>query len=183
MTDSTMPKTNVVMVRDNVRDLPDWPLPEGYTIRPIVIEDIGLWSDVWNDAEDGRTYSHDHFRSQFGHDQKLIAERCLLLVDPRGVVVGTTSAWFKDKPDGMGLIHWVAIRPAYQGKGLAKPLMAEAMKRLALYHDRMMLKTQAHRLPAIALYLRCGFEGAPGDNAEQQKLWAEIHSRLEAAKR
>ena len=73
--------------------------------------------------------------------------------------VGTASAWYKNDHRGLdnGLIHWVAVRPNYQGKGLGKAVLACALEKLSLWHERAMLGTQSKRLPAIALYLDIGF--------------------------
>ncbi len=54
-------------------------------------------------------------------------------------------------------IHWVAIAPAYQGRGLAKPLVAAACLRLrALGHVWAYLTTSTSRLPAVSLYTKFG---------------------------
>jgi ribosomal protein S18 acetylase RimI-like enzyme len=69
------------------------------------------------------------------------------------------SAWYSREFRGEdhGRIHWLAVRPAYRRRGLARAALSHAMNRLAEWHDRCWLDTQAHRLPAIRLYLDFGF--------------------------
>ncbi len=56
-----------------------------------------------------------------------------------------------------GRIHWVAIRPEAQGKGLGKAAMSHALQELARWHDRCYLVTSTERAAAITLYLKFGF--------------------------
>ncbi len=178
-----MPQTPVRMVRTHVNDLPDWPLPGGFKIRAIEPEDIGLWCDVWRDAENKTDFDTAYFRKQFGDNDNMIRDRCMLLEDDRGIVVGTTSAWFEEAQPEVGKIHWVAIRPSHQGRGLAKPMMCAALHRIAAFHDSMVLYTHAHRLPAIALYYRCGFEADHDYREGQAELWQRINDRLDSISR
>ena len=55
------------------------------------------------------------------------------------------------------MVHWVAVRPAYQGRGLGKAMLSFTLNQLAQWHDRAFLGTQTKRLAAIWLYLSFGF--------------------------
>jgi len=75
-------------------------------------------------------------------------------------VIGTATAWLgRDYKDGSyGRVHWVAIRPAYQGQGLSRPLMSEVLRALKrLGHERAYLTTSRRRPIAIRLYKSFGF--------------------------
>ena len=39
------------MVRTHMENIPQYPFPEGYGIRPMRLDEGGLWTDIWNDAE------------------------------------------------------------------------------------------------------------------------------------
>ena len=79
-----------------------------------------------------------------------------------------------------GRIHWVAIVPEFQGRGLAKPLLTAVMNRMVeLGHQRARLATATQRLPAINLYLKFGFLPDPR-NEEELSAWEEIRQILGA---
>jgi GNAT superfamily N-acetyltransferase len=105
-----------------------------------------------------------------------LPERQLFLLDCEGVAVGTATAWFNNDYRGekCGRIHWVAIVPEHQGRGLSKPLLSAACRRLEeLGHHKAYLVTSSVRIPAISLYLRFGF--APDVRSdEDKKVWNEI---------
>ena len=94
--------------------------------------------------------------------------------------VGTISAWYSRDFRGSdhGRIHWVAVRPAYGRRGLAKAGMSHAMSRLAERHERCWLSTNTLRLPAIRMYLDFGFR--PDRGAEGAlPAWREVRSALD----
>jgi GNAT superfamily N-acetyltransferase len=171
------------MIREHVRDIPQFAPPAGFGFRPIRPDNVGLWLDIWRDAEPHFQIGDDMFAKEFGADWARIAERCFLLFAADGAAVGTISVWVMPAYRGMdyGRIHWVAIRRACQGAGLGKVLMTHAMNRGARLHERIMLNTQSKRIGAIKLYLDFGFEpnlelpGAPA-------VWAEIGVNLRTQK-
>ena len=57
-----------------------------------------------------------------------------------------------------GRIHWLAIRPAFQGRGLAKAALFEALRIMAQWHQQAWLATSTGRAAAIRLYLHAGFQ-------------------------
>jgi GNAT superfamily N-acetyltransferase len=86
------------------------------------------------------------------------------VVDERGVAVGTISAWYnRDFKGGeWGQLHWVALRRAYQGKGLARPMLSHALTQMAQWHERAFLGTSTstaarhQTLPGLRLRSRPG---------------------------
>jgi mycothiol synthase len=61
-------------------------------------------------------------------------------------------------PEGGGL-NWVAGDPEHRGKGLGLAVCAAVVKRfLGAGYRRIYLQTDDFRLPAIATYLKLGFE-------------------------
>jgi len=176
---------HVRMIRPHLRDIPQFAFPEGFGIRPMRPGEAGLWLDIHRDAEPFFAIPEDLFAQQFGSDPAAQAWRCFFIVTARDVAVGTLSAWFNRDFQGAdaGRIHWVAIRPAYQGRGLAKPAMAHAMNVLAHWHDRAYLDTSTGRLPAIKIYLDFGFLpdlSLPGAVAAWRRVAAVLpHPALE----
>lgn len=171
--------TTVIMIRPHMRDIPQVPLPAGYGVRSMTVDDIGLWTDIWRDAEPGQTIPDRLFRDEFGDDLGAVPYRCFIMTDPRGLGVGTISAWYNRSFHGRnaGRIHWVAVRPSCQGKGLGKAMMTYAMNRLAEWHDSSYLFTSAERIGAIALYLSFGYEPdmRPANACD---AWTLVNERL-----
>lgn len=164
--------TNVVMIREHMRDIPQVAFPDGYGVRGMRREDIALWTDIQRDAEEFLTIGDNLFLGQFGDDLESIGHRCFIVTDPKGRGIGTISAWRSRNWRGKewGRIHWVALRPSYQGKGLGKAMLTFAMNELAQYHDRVYLDTDLKRIPAISLYLKYGFQ-PDRSTPEGERVW------------
>jgi len=93
------------------------------------------------------------------------------------------AAW--PLPDGRGSegqrygrVHWVAIVPEMQGKGLSKPMLSVVLDRLReLGHGRAYLTTNTVRTAAINLYLKFGF--APDIRAPHEVgAWRDVRAQI-----
>jgi beta-glucuronidase len=170
----------VIMVRSHMRDIPQYPFPAGHGLRGMTTDDIGLWTDIQRDAEPYFAIGDTLFRDEFGDDMEAIGRRCFIVTDDRGLGVGTISAWYDRDFRGReyGRIHWVAIRPRYQRKGLARAALSVAMQTLSRWHDRSYLLTSGERIGAIALYLGFGFEPDMVP-ANARAAWEEVGRKLD----
>lgn len=151
--------TRLVMTRPNMDLLPEVDLPTGYSIRPMTAGDVSLWTDIQRDAEEYLDISDGLFRQEFGDDPAAWERRCFIVTDPRKLGVGTISAWYdRDfQGDEWGRIHWLAVRPSEQGKGLGQAALAYALRVAAQWHDKCYLVTATERTGAVALYKKFGF--------------------------
>jgi ribosomal protein S18 acetylase RimI-like enzyme len=156
---STSGLIRVTMIRPHMRDIPQVDFPTGFRMRPMRLDEIATWTDVIRDAEEHLEISDDKFMEQFGSDLAAVPERCFFVVDEADTPIGTVSAWYSHdfKDTDYGRIHWMAIRPPYQGRGLGKAALSLAMNRLAEHHERAWLSTATIRIPAIKMYLNFGF--------------------------
>jgi GNAT superfamily N-acetyltransferase len=147
------------MIRPHLRDIPEPSFPPGWGMRAMTVQDIGLWTDIQIDAEPFLKIEPDLFIREFGSDLDAVPARCFLLTDPRGLGMGTISAWYNRDFRGAeyGRIHWVSVRPSSQGRGLGKAELLYAMRVLARWHDKAYLVTSTERVGAVALYLNVGF--------------------------
>ena len=117
---------------------------------------------------------------EFGTDVAQLGQRQCFLLDAQQVPIATATAWFEDDFDGVpyGRVHWVAMVPRYQGRGLSKPLMSIVLTRMAeLGHERVFLRTSTARLPAIQLYQQFGFVPLLG-SSEDRMIWQQLNARL-----
>lgn len=149
----------ITMVRPDMGDLPCAEFPEGFSIRPMRLDEVGLWTDIHRDAEPYFPIEDDLFYQEYGDDLQATQQRCFIIANAKGVAVGTISAWYNRdfKGKDYGRVHWVAVRPAYQRRGLARAGLAHALHQLAQWHDRCYLRTSIPRVGAIRLYLDAGF--------------------------
>ena len=177
--DVTREYIDVRMTRENLDGIPDCALPTGYSIRWYRQGDEDIWLRIQLLADEYTKVTPGLFVEEFGTDAKLLSERQCFLYDSVDNAIGTASAWFGDHgKKSLGRIHWVAIVPAHQGKGLAKPLLASVCNRLrSLGHSKTYLTTQTCRIPAINLYARFGF--APVIESDRDReIWRELEGHV-----
>ena len=168
-----------LMVRRSLAGIPEFALPAGYSFRRFRPGDGALWTDIQRDAEPYFGIGDALFDSQFGDHLDSMPHRSIFVVDEKGAAVATATAWWRaDRlgPDA-GCVHWVAVRRTHQGRGIARPLVAEVLRILAAVHGRAVLETSTERLGAIKVYLDLGFE--PDTEAPEAELaWREVAARL-----
>jgi ribosomal protein S18 acetylase RimI-like enzyme len=151
----------IVMVRTDLENTPDMPIPGSYQLRRFEPGDESAWARVETAA--GEFTDPDkalaHFAGEFGAHLSEMRERCLFLETSGGEVVGTTTAWRNLEFQGRdyGRIHWVAVVPACQGKGLGRLLVTKALILMRRWHERAYLTTQTTSWVGVHLYLTLGF--------------------------
>jgi len=172
----------VKMLREHLRDIPRFGLPDGYSLRGYQPGDEETWLKIQLGADRHNRITPELFEEQFGSARASLPQRQCYLLDTRGREVGTATAWFDDHFEGarVGRLHWVAMAPEYQSRGLGKPLLTAVCHRLReLRHERVYLSTSSARLPAINLYLRFGF--VPLIRSEHESfLWQRILDQTES---
>ena len=166
----------VTMIRADLKDIPQHPLPADYNIRLFRPGGKRTWIRIHGLAETHLKVTGRTFDANFGRDPRVLGKRMFFLVAPDGSDAGTITAWYDRcyRRRAWGLIHWVAITPEHRGRGLSKAMLTVAMNRLrALGHRRAMLRTRTSRIPAIRTYLGFGF--VPDWATEHaQRAWALV---------
>ncbi|MBM4042779.1 MAG: GNAT family N-acetyltransferase [Planctomycetes bacterium] len=174
---------SVAMVRSDLEGLPQCAPPEPFAIRRYRPGDEAAWMRIHLAADKLNTFPPGKFAEQFGADERLLAERQLYLCDGEGREIGTATAWFNDDYRGQsfGRVHWVAVVPEWQGRGLSKPLLAGVCNRLReLGHDRAYLTTNTARIAALNLYLSFGF--VPDIRSEEElAAWRHVRPWIRPA--
>lgn len=186
MPDATPPldilerNASVTMATEDLAAAPVYKLPAGFSMRRFRRGDEATWVKVQQTAEHFQKIDEALFFRQYGDNFERHAARIMFLMDIDGEAIGTISAWNDAEYSRReyGRIHWVAIVPPMQGRGLGKPLMSAACRRLLeLGHERAYLTTSTARVPAINLYLAFGFEPVMR-HEEERVLWTELMPRL-----
>ncbi len=157
------------MVRPNLEDIPDAPLPEGLAVREIVEEDYRKVWDASKEAfmgqpwSDAKLWDEAHYRQWLKHPQ---FEPDLWQIAWDGdKVVGSVQS-FIDREENRtfgrrrGHTERVFVAPSWRGKGVAKALLARSMR---LLKEKGMTEAtldteEANVYEAYKVYQRLGFE-------------------------
>ncbi|SEL06217.1 Protein N-acetyltransferase, RimJ/RimL family [Carnobacterium iners] len=162
--DKTIPYAEIWMIR--LLELPviEQHLPEGFHFAFYQEDDEVEWAAIEtavSEFED-TVQALDYFEEKFAPHLKELQKRMVFVINSSGEKIGTCSAWWKETPnkERYPLIHWVAVKPSYQGKGIAKAMMTHTLKLLqSLEHTSpVYLHTQTWSHIAIRLYEYFGFE-------------------------
>lgn len=157
-----MEKLPVVMIREDLDGFPNMLLPDGYVLRKFVRGEERIWAQIETEAG---LFPHlegalQQFHSEFAPHLDEMERRCFFIETVDGEAIGTATAWFDPQfRDGQyGKIHWVAIRPPYQGRKLAKPLISALMNWFGnAAYGKVFLMSETTSYKAINLYLDYGF--------------------------
>jgi len=172
--------TRIAMQRTDLCERPLVSVPEGFTVRGYRPGDEAAWRAIHEVADPRHAFTAATFGEQFGTDVATLAARQCYLTTNDGTSVGTATAWFGDGRWGeaTGRVHWMAIVPEYQGRGLARPLLSIVLDRLVeLDHERAYLTTSTARIPAVNLYLKFGFVPALRCPEERDR-WCRLANLL-----
>jgi ribosomal protein S18 acetylase RimI-like enzyme len=175
--------TTLWMERKHLREIPKADVPAGYVVRPYRAGDDEAWTAIQKEADTSNTFTDRTFHEQFPGDESIRNRRIFFAEDRSGHAVGTCAAWYaKDGPAGqVGLIHWVAVRPAHQRRGIGRALLAHALHAMAALHERALLCTDTERPEAVKLYRDFGFVRMNcyrGDIIEESLAHRDILKRL-----
>lgn len=170
----------LLLKRDDLDDLPEYKLPEGYRFTFYQSGDRDDWIEIEKSAKEFETYEQgleSWNRFYEGKDDEL-TRRMVFVETENGEKVATASAFYdiygRDK-SGAGWLHWVAVKRKYQGKGLSKPLIGyvlNVMKNLGYTHAK--IPTQTTTWLACKIYLDLGFVPVPQNAINSRDGWRII---------
>ncbi len=172
----TLEARRILMTRQSLEAFPVFPVPKGFKLRSYEPGFEDHWVAIHLAAEKEIPISMELFRLRFGLDASVLAARQIYLFNHNDQPVGTITAWFDTDFEGQsyGRLHFLAVTPKYQGKGLAKVLMSSGLQRLKdLGHTQAYLSTSSNRIGAIRLYLQFGFVPLVR-SSEDHSLWQQI---------
>lgn len=177
------------MHRRHIRSIPRYELVTGYAFRRFEPGDEMRWVAIQAEANaDTVQVDLRTFQDTFGNNLDQMPDRSWFVIDPAGREIASITAWWRRVPvdasagstaaeRNQGLIHWVAVLPDCQGKGIGKAMMTRVMDRLAREYPDVYLNTSTVRLAAIKIYLDFGF--LPDMTRERAgEGWAAVRSRL-----
>ena len=162
MLDKSIPYQHIYMIRGPVTETVTPQLPQGYTLRTFRDGDRDHWAAIetsvaeFENVEKAQAY----FDRAYAPYADELSRRCVFACDPDGVPVATASAWWSEGEFGrLGMVHWVSVNPAHQGKGLGKAVMHRVLQLFTETEPGLpiMLHTQTWSHIAVRMYLSLGF--------------------------
>ena len=171
--------------RDDLENLPVYPLPEGYRFVFWQPGDERAWLDIEGPAGEFDTDEQGmvKWNKYFAPHTDELGHRMVFIEDAQGRKVATASAYFdvrgKDSRD-VGYLHWVAVHPDAQGKGLAKPLISYVLSLLReMGHTHTKIITQTTSWLAVGIYMSFGFRPEKENAVEGAEGWRIIRTLLD----
>jgi len=152
-----------LMLRGEITDMPEIPLPAGYHYELYRPGDRDAWIGIEKSAKEFGAYEQglDAWKRYYeGRDDELV-NRMVFVVNEAGEKVATATAFYDIRgidQSADGWLHWVAVKREHQGRGLSKPLIShviQIMKALGQTHCK--IPTQTTTWVAVKVYLDLGF--------------------------
>jgi ribosomal protein S18 acetylase RimI-like enzyme len=162
MLDKSISYAEIIMKRKKGKPLPDCPLTAPFRFVLFKDGDEADWAEIetsvgeFDKAADALTY----FQKRFLCYREELVRRCIFIENAAGEKIATCNAWWEytgERRDPW--LHWIAVKPGYQGQGLGKAVTAEGIRRMiAIEGDRdMYLSTQTWSYKAVNIYRKLGF--------------------------
>lgn len=162
MLDKSVAFKEIFMRRPAGAAIEEMGLPEGFEFIPYEKGDETDWAEIEASVLefDSKKEALGYFKERYMDDIRELERRCMFVKDKSGMKVATLTAWWdysEQRRDPW--LHWFAVKPEFQGKGIGGALLSRVMKLTVDMEGDVdvYLKTQTWSHRAIKLYLRQGF--------------------------
>lgn len=183
--DKSVEHVGVLMVLPRGHAPKSEPLHEDYHYRKYDDDLYEAWAALMDKtglASKDEAYS---ILDKMLEDREAFTDNFLFVVDDAGNLAATAGIWPGHVFEDRLRLHWVAVDPDHQRKGLARSMITELAQ---MYEGRpgrypLYLSTQSESWPAIMLYSRLGFTpylGAYEGHTEEQSQqdWEKVTQLL-----
>jgi RimJ/RimL family protein N-acetyltransferase len=166
MLDKSVPYFDLAMHRRAGTPLPSALLPPGYSLVAFQPGDEAAWATIETAVLEfsSETKARQYFCEQYLGCIEEARRRVFFVRTPEGDKVGTTTVWWTyTGKQRVVELHWVGLKPEYQGKGIGKAMVALAMQECLEIEGEVDvdLHTQTWSYLAIGIYLQVGFKLMP----------------------
>jgi len=131
MLDKSVPYVDVLMRRDKGIPISVYNLPEGFRFSAFHSGDEKAWAKIetsvleFSDELDALIYFQKEYLPYISELEK----RCLFIENDKNEKIATSTAWWgysgiRRDP----WLHWVAVKPQYQGLGLGKSIISRIIQ-------------------------------------------------------
>jgi len=155
-TDQDLPakQLSMVIAAAAVRQLPDVPLPPGYTLRTYRPGDEGNWLTLLHQAGFD-SWTLERFVPYMREAERVQGSHCIQYDDQ---LVAATFASHRRPAPPEGRLDYVIAHPDHSGKKLGKTVCTAVLRYLVgRGYQHIFLLTDDSRLPALKVYLDLGF--------------------------
>jgi ribosomal protein S18 acetylase RimI-like enzyme len=136
-------------------------LPAGYRFRDYRDGDAMEWAWVEHQIQDFDTFeeAYRYFRDTYDGELEALRQRFICVVNEKGEFAGCVTAWREKSGDVLiPAVHWLAVSPKEQGRGIGHALMRKLLERfLELDGFPIYLHSQPCSYVAVGLYSSLGF--------------------------
>jgi mycothiol synthase len=178
--------SNLFLKNDDISSIPQLVVPEGYELIGTPLEEseheqlasclskaFGIQHGVWEASRIPKEFL----------EEKTVAKTFRLLhgkEDGSTTIAATASLRIiPDKYPGSGYMHWVAVHPGHQGRGLGTVVAIAVLLEARDVQGcaTCVLETQDTSLPAIVTYERLGFHPVHTDDTHADR-WVAIRANM-----
>ena len=161
MLDKSVPYVKFLMLRKKGAPAPVYDLPDGYKFALYKPGDEKSWAEIemsvleFDNPKDALKY----FGKEFKPYNAELEKRCIFIENSKGEKIATATAWWCCPEKCVPRLHWVAVKPEYQGLGLGKAIVSKVTQMmLELDGDTdFFLSTQTWSHRAVKIYEKFGY--------------------------
>lgn len=164
MLDKNIDFKNIIMRIDanKVSAISKQTLPDGYSFRFFKQGDESHWARIEKSVLEfnSENEAKEYFINSYLPYRQDLRKRCLFVINPDGLPIATTNAWYANSELGyQASMHWVAVCPEYQGLGIGKAIVQQALCIFSELEQNkpVWLHTQTWSHLAVMLYNKIGF--------------------------
>ena len=162
MLDKNIPYYNVILARHKGTEFPSFSLPEGYKIKTYTGGDEKSWAEIETSVGEFKSISESkaYFTKEYLPFSSELQERLFFVENDKNEKIATAMAWWSFIGDmKIPSLHWIAVKPQFQGLGIGKAVTYTALKRsIQLEGDvKNYIHTQTWSYKAIGIYISLGF--------------------------
>lgn len=137
-------------------------LPEGYTFQMYKEGMEVEWATTETEVLEFETRNKAliYFEENLKPYKEQLKDRMVFIINSEGNAVANACAWYLDyKQRHQAQVHYVAVRPNYQGLGLGKAILLKILSLFPIYEpcEDIYLHTQTWSHRAVHMYLKKGF--------------------------
>jgi RimJ/RimL family protein N-acetyltransferase len=167
--DKSIPYHTVLMKRPREAPFAESKLPDGFFFTKYEPGDDVHWAEIEASVLEfaNAAESLQYFREKYLPEVEDISKRTIFINTSDHEKVGTLTSWCNYAGDiRQSSLHWVGIKPEFQGRGLGRPLVNFGIKTIfeldGIQDIYIYTQTWSHK--AVAVYLKEGFQFLKGES-------------------